>query len=196
VRLRRGITNQLFALIAALLVLPAALTVYMLEVIHRTELALVESHKVKLTKAMELLAEDLPGTFEEMLARYGMDGAPRRDKVAFLNRQLKPLAVQEVVQVGQGHAPVHHQHQHHGEAHIFLVPEPVANRGEHLRSPPIGFTTRYFLQNSCHVENSDGGVGPANTPREPGPGFGAANPRRHWAVPFTFRGTAFAFSLR
>lgn len=90
-RLRRGITNQLFVLIAILLVLPAALTVYMLEVIHRTELALVESHKAKLTKAMEMLAEDLPGTFEEMLARHGMDGAQRRDKVTFLNGQLKPL---------------------------------------------------------------------------------------------------------
>jgi len=86
---RKGFGGQFLALIAVLLLLPVVLTVYMLHAIKKTELALVENHKAKLTKVMEQLDEHLPETFDEILSRTVPPDAARRDKVQALNRELK-----------------------------------------------------------------------------------------------------------
>ncbi|MQL51296.1 two-component system sensor histidine kinase AtoS [Desulfofundulus thermobenzoicus] len=87
----KGFKNQILVLIAVLLILPIALAVYMVHVIHNTQLSMVESHKKNLVKAMNLLDRSFPGTFDDLLAAAGAADAPRRDKVILLNRQLKPL---------------------------------------------------------------------------------------------------------
>ncbi|MBE3587910.1 MAG: PAS domain-containing protein, partial [Thermoanaerobacteraceae bacterium] len=87
----KGFKNQILVLIAVLLILPIVLAVYMVHVIHNTQLGMVESHKKNLVKAMNFLDRSLPGTFDDLLANAGSADAPRREKVILLNRQLKPL---------------------------------------------------------------------------------------------------------
>lgn len=86
---RKGFGGQLLALIAVLLILPVVLTAYMLHAIKKTELALVENHKAKLSKVMDQLDEKWPETFEQILSSAVPPDAARRDKVQALNRQLK-----------------------------------------------------------------------------------------------------------
>ncbi|MHB1043803.1 MAG: two-component system sensor histidine kinase AtoS [Eubacteriales bacterium] len=88
-KFRRGFGGQMLALISVLLILPVILTVYMLHAIKKTELALVENHKAKLTKVMDQLDENLPETFDQILSRTVPPDAARRDKVTALNRELK-----------------------------------------------------------------------------------------------------------
>ncbi|SHI58094.1 two-component system sensor histidine kinase AtoS [Desulfofundulus thermosubterraneus] len=90
---KRGFKNQILVLIALLLVLPIVLAGYMLNVIHNTQLSMIESQKKKIAKAMELLDASLTASFDDLLTRANAAQAPRRDKVKLLNRQLKPLIV-------------------------------------------------------------------------------------------------------
>ncbi|OAT80824.1 two-component system sensor histidine kinase AtoS [Desulfotomaculum copahuensis] len=87
----KGLKNQILVLIAVLLILPIALTAYMLRVIHNTELGMVETHKKRLVKAMNMLDTGLSGSFDDLLQKAGAGAAPRRDKVRALNRELKPV---------------------------------------------------------------------------------------------------------
>ncbi|MEW6425312.1 MAG: two-component system sensor histidine kinase AtoS [Bacillota bacterium] len=87
----KGFKNQILILIIILLVLPVVLTLYMLRVIHSTEMRLVETHKEKMAKAMGILDTGLEHPFHVMLQKAGAAEAPRREQVKILNRQLKPL---------------------------------------------------------------------------------------------------------
>ncbi|MGB9804152.1 PAS domain-containing protein, partial [Desulfofundulus sp.] len=88
---KRGFKNQILVLIALLLVLPIVLAGYMINVIHNTQLSMIESQKKKMAKAMALLDASLTTSFDDLLIRADAVQAPRRDKVKLLNRQLKPL---------------------------------------------------------------------------------------------------------
>lgn len=87
----KGFKNQILILIIILLVLPVFLTLYMLRVIHSTEMRLIETHQEKMAKAMSILDAGLEHPFHVMLQRAGATEAPRREQVKILNRQLKPL---------------------------------------------------------------------------------------------------------
>ncbi|SHF72496.1 two-component system, NtrC family, sensor histidine kinase AtoS [Desulfofundulus australicus DSM 11792] len=88
---KRGFKNQILVLIALLLVLPILLAGYMLNIIHHTQLSMIETQKNKMSKAMELLDTSLTISFDEILIKSNATQAPRREKVKLLNRQLKPL---------------------------------------------------------------------------------------------------------
>jgi two-component system sensor histidine kinase AtoS len=94
---KRGFGGQLLTLIAILLILPIILTVYMLHAIKRTELALVENHKAKLSKVMDLLDSGFHSSFDEILKENNATDATRREKVQILNRKLKS----EIVEIGR-----------------------------------------------------------------------------------------------
>jgi len=87
----KGFKNQILILIIILLVLPVVLTLYMLRVIHSTEMTLVETHREKMTKAMNILDAGLEHPFHVLLQQENAALAPRRDQVKVLNRRLKPL---------------------------------------------------------------------------------------------------------
>ena len=87
----KGFKNQILVLIAVLLILPIVLTAYMLQVIHNTELGMVETHKKRLLKAMNILDTGLTSSFDDLLNKAGAVTLPRRDKIRILNRELKPV---------------------------------------------------------------------------------------------------------
>ncbi|MCL6449588.1 MAG: two-component system sensor histidine kinase AtoS [Armatimonadetes bacterium] len=87
----KGFKNQILILIVILLILPVVLTLYMLRVIHSTEMRLIETHKEKMAKAMSFLDTGLEQPFHVMLQEAGAAEAPRREQVKILNRRLKPL---------------------------------------------------------------------------------------------------------
>lgn len=94
---RRGFARQLLIFTTVLLLLPTALTFYMLHVIHRTQAALIESDKAKLTQAMRIMDREFKGTFHDVLAARGLENARTRDKARALNEVVKPI----IDQVGQ-----------------------------------------------------------------------------------------------
>ncbi|MEW5763173.1 MAG: two-component system sensor histidine kinase AtoS [Bacillota bacterium] len=95
-RLRLGFGRQLVVLMAALLVIPVVITVYMLHVISASERATIDQQKQRLARAVERLDAGLTTDFETILEQSGIpDNAPTREKVAALNRHLRGL-IEEV----------------------------------------------------------------------------------------------------
>lgn len=88
---KRGFARQLLIFTAVLLLVPTALTFYMLHVIDRTQAALIESDKAKLTQAMLVMDREFEGTFDAILAARGLENARTRDKARALNEAVKPL---------------------------------------------------------------------------------------------------------
>ncbi|MGO0122905.1 two-component system sensor histidine kinase AtoS [Desulfothermobacter acidiphilus] len=83
--------RQIIALVALLLLVPVAVTVFMLHTISKSEAAMLENQRVRLQQAAEQLDEVLPaGGFQVLLAQQGVpDSAPTREKVAALNAALR-----------------------------------------------------------------------------------------------------------
>jgi two-component system sensor histidine kinase AtoS len=88
---KRSFRNQIMILIVVLLLLPIVLTFYMLHVIRSTEEGMVENQKKNLTKAVTFLDNNLPASFDELLAKNNAENLARREKVTLLNRELKPV---------------------------------------------------------------------------------------------------------
>lgn len=88
--------RQILVLVAVLLLIPVALTIFMLRMINESESALVEKQKARLMRVVEQLDASLPTGFDAILAKNGATAAmPVREKVAVLNRELQGL-IEEV----------------------------------------------------------------------------------------------------
>ncbi|MEW6448519.1 MAG: two-component system sensor histidine kinase AtoS [Bacillota bacterium] len=84
--------RQILVLVTVLLLIPVALTVFMLQMINKSEAALVEQQKARLMKAVEQLDAGLAMDFNSILKRNGVnDAMPVREKVAVLNNELRDL---------------------------------------------------------------------------------------------------------
>ncbi|ACX51680.1 multi-sensor signal transduction histidine kinase [Ammonifex degensii KC4] len=85
--------RQIIALVALLLLVPVAVTIFMLHTINKSEAAMLEAQKLKLQRVVEQLDAGLPaGGFDVMLAQRGVPkDAPVREKVAALNSALRDV---------------------------------------------------------------------------------------------------------
>jgi two-component system sensor histidine kinase AtoS len=84
--------RQVLVLVTILLLIPVAVTVFMLQMINKSESALVQQQKVRLMRAVEQLDESLPTGFDTILKKNGADETmPVREKVAILNNELRGL---------------------------------------------------------------------------------------------------------
>ncbi|WP_051276206.1 two-component system sensor histidine kinase AtoS [Desulfovirgula thermocuniculi] len=88
---KKSFSNQIMVLTVVLLLLPIAITFYMLHVIRSTEQSMLETHKKNLTKAVTFLDNSFPSTFDEILKKHHAEDLTRREKVILLNRELKPI---------------------------------------------------------------------------------------------------------
>ncbi|MEW6192982.1 MAG: two-component system sensor histidine kinase AtoS [Bacillota bacterium] len=89
---RLGFNRQLLVFTVILLVLPALLTFYMLHVIKRAELGMIERDQEKLERALYWLDRRFEGTFEDILRAHNVPpDARNREKVKVLNTALKPV---------------------------------------------------------------------------------------------------------
>lgn len=88
-RISLNFGRQILVLVTVLLLVPVALTVFMLQMINKSESALVEQQKMRLMKAVDQLDTDLPTDFKSILQKNGVsETAPAREKVAVLNSEL------------------------------------------------------------------------------------------------------------
>lgn len=84
--------RQVLTLVIILLLIPVAVTAFMLRMINESEAALVEKQKMRLMRAVEQLDAGLPAGFDTILKERGVsETAPVREKVAVLNEELRPL---------------------------------------------------------------------------------------------------------
>lgn len=91
-RLASNFGRQVLALVAILLLIPIAVTVFMLHMINKSESALLETQKLRLSRAVEKLDAGLPGDFHTLLEESGATAeTPVREKVAILNGRLRKV---------------------------------------------------------------------------------------------------------
>ncbi|MCL6558601.1 MAG: two-component system sensor histidine kinase AtoS [Firmicutes bacterium] len=91
-RISLNFGRQIIVLVTILLAVPVAITVFMFNMINKSESALVEKQKVRLMRAAEQLDISLSTGFDAILKKNGAtDAMPVREKVAILNAELRGL---------------------------------------------------------------------------------------------------------
>jgi two-component system sensor histidine kinase AtoS len=86
----RGFINQILILIAFLLLIPIALSIYLFYMVHSTEIGLINNQQLVLEKAMDHLDSSLDGSFEDLLAGMNTGAMTSREKEEAMNKALKP----------------------------------------------------------------------------------------------------------
>lgn len=86
-----GFINQFLILIAVLLLIPMALSLYLFHMVHTTELGMIKNQQKVLEKSMDYLDNNLDESFESILSRIKAQDLPRRDQERALNQALSPL---------------------------------------------------------------------------------------------------------
>lgn len=86
-----GFINQFLILIAVLLLIPMALSVYLFHMVRTTELGMIKNQQKVLEKSMDYLDNNLDESFESILSRIKVQDLPRRDQERALNQALSSI---------------------------------------------------------------------------------------------------------